>query len=550
MRQIQAHSNSLRSAELPGSKLAFDFQYADRQGRAILCREMQLKVKVEYALGGLDGVFQELPETSVRVSCDDNTPFNVGIVVDNSGSQSEALEEIKRGAQLLADDVIAAGGMVSLTRVSTQASSLVGLTQDPKVYADALAKTNVNRGWTALYDGIRLASEGLGAQVVQESEQGAVTCRRGRRSAIAVFTDGADNNSADEKHDKDSDGINTSIEDLIDTEHLGSKVPVYTIGMGDKVNGEILNRLAKATGGMFLSIQDHHVVGQAFERISDSLQESVEVCADLPTSCGPLGVRVTYTYKKGQETITKQESYETEVSCPAPPPKGRVVTIMMALSDPSLPESFRRQLVAQSMDWVSQARDKRVLLVLDDHHHNEHPQEIERLKSDLEAAGYVVDAMKEPKSGLHHKDLQGHELVWFTNPGYPVDDVRTAAMLRKHVGEGGGVVISGDDVSRAAGRGFRMSPLTGVKYRGNGVKSCGRVTNNGSKHGFSLHNSEITHPITLELDAKDLVYRNDIDHTTALSPDSEVLMWGSVKNGRCEVNTPVVIAREFDTHSK
>lgn len=545
VRQLQAHGNALRSAELDGSRLSFDFQHSDRSGRALSCRDMQLKVKVEYAQGGLDGVFHTLPDQFVEVSCDDDTPFNLGIVVDNSGSQLEALEAIKKGAHRLAQDVISAGGEVSLTRVSTQASSLVGLSDDADVFADALSKTHVNRGWTALYDGIRMASEGLGARAVEESVKGSKTCRRSRRTAIAVFTDGADNNSADEKNDKNSDGINTSIDDLIDTEHLGSKVPVYTIGMGDKVNVEVLNKLAKETGGMFLSIDDHHVVGQAFQRISDALQESVEVCADLPTNCGPLGVRVTYTYKKGQETVTEQESYETEVTCPAPPPKGRVVTVMMGLSDPSLPEAFRRQLVTQSMDWVAQSRDKRVLLVLDDHHHNEHRGEIEILKGDLESAGYHVNAIKERKKGLHHKDLAGYELVWFTNPGYPVDDLRSVAMLRAFVGAGGGVVISGDDMSRAAGNGFEMSPLTGLKYRANGVVSCGVRTNNGSKMGFSLQSSEVAHPITAGLDATDVVYRNDIDHSTALPGASEVLVWGRVKNGSCEVNTPVVIAREF-----
>lgn len=544
--QIQAHSNALRSAELEGSRLSFDFQHADHRGRAIRCRDMQLKVQVEYAVGGLNGVFQALPQQAVQVSCDDNTPFNLGIVVDNSGSQKEALEEIKRGAQRLADDVIAAGGQVSLTRVSTQASSLVELTPDRQLFADALSKTKVNKGWTALYDGIRLSSEGLGAQTVKESEKSSMTCRRGKRTAIAVFTDGSDNNSADEKHGEDSDGIHTTIEDLMKIEHLGSKVPVYTIGMGDKVDASILKTLAKETGGMYLGIDNHHVVGEAFDRISNSLQESVEVCADLPTHCGPLGVKVTYTYKKGQELITEQDTYETEVSCPAPAPKGRIVTVMMALSEPSLPEDFRRKLVAQSMDWVAEHHDKRVLLVLDDFHAHEHPHELQVLQGDLEAAGYTVDVYKESGFGLKAERLEPYDLVWFTNPGYPVDDLRSIKSLQAHLGQGGGVVISGDDISRLIGRGYPMAPLTGVEYRSNGVVSCGVRTNNGSKMGYALHGAELFHPVTLDLNTQGVVYRNDIDHTVALSPQTEVLMWGRVQVDQCEVNTPVVIAREFE----
>lgn len=542
---IQAHSHALRAAEHQGSRLSFDFRHSNRNGAALSCRELQLKVQVEYAKGGLDGVFYPVPDHMVRVSCDDKTPFNLGIVVDNSGSQIEAIEEIKRGAQGLAEDVISAGGQVSLTRVSTQASSLVGLTQDLQVFSEALSKTRVNRGWTALYDGIRLASEGLGEQALKEGDQGTTTCHRSRRTALAVFTDGADNNSADEKNVKNTDGIDTSIEDLIDTEHWGTKVPVFTIGMGDKVNQDVLTKLAKATGGMFMSIQDQRGVGQAFEQISESLRESVEVCAELPSCCGPLGVRVTYTYQKNGETVTEQESYETQVACKAPAPRGRVVTVMMALSDPSLPEHFRRTLVSQSMDWVAQAREKRVLLVLDDHHHGEHPREIELLRGDLESAGYRVDVLHEQGCGLKRRDLSAYQLLWFTNPGYPVDDLRSLEALRSFVGAGGGLVISGDDLTRAAGRGFKMSPLTGLQYRSNGVVSCGLTTNDGSNDGFALHRGEVQHPITQGLDASGVVYRNDIDHSSVVDSDAQVLLWGRVSNGDCQVATPVVVARDF-----
>lgn len=547
-RQVQANSNRLNSSIQDGGKFVVEYQHSDVQGRSLPCEDMGLSVTVEYAPGGVTGSFVPLESTKVRVSCEKDEPLYLGIVVDNSGSQGEELSEIQAGAKNLARDVIRRGGKVSLTRVSTQAKNLVALTDNLESINQALEATQVKKGWTALYDGIRMASEALGKEVIAESSQnGNSSCRRGQRTAIAVFTDGADNNSADENNDKESDGFATNIEDLMGLSHLGVKVPVFGIGMGKDVNQQVLESLASASGGVHLAIENHHAVGEAFGRISDALRESVEVCADLPVTCGEVGVRVTYSYTLNGEQVTSQETYSTEVECPAPPPKGRVATILMALSDPSLSPDFARKLVKNTADWSATGREKRVLLVLDDNGIRESRGEVPFLQDALLASGYQVEAIKERKRGLVPADLKGYDLVWFTNPGYPMNDRRSFKTLRKHVAEGNALIFSGDDMAHATGNGFSLSRLTRMTYVDNGIYACRLRTDNGSRNGYALHVGDFSHAITDGLSFNDVVYRNDIDHTWPLFPTKEVLMWGKVQDGKgCSMQTPVVTARIFE----
>lgn len=546
MRKGQAHSNSFRAQGSDGGKLVLDFQHSDRRGRSMSCASMGLEVQVEYAQGGLNGVFRPISGAKVRVSCEPDSPFNLGIVVDNSGSQAEAVDEIRRGASSLAKAVIDAGGKVSLTRVSTQASTLVPLTSDRDAIDRALANTRVNRGWTALYDGIRVAYEGLGLETLQESKKSVFACRRARRTAVAVFTDGADNNSADEKNAKNSDGLATTIEDLAEVRHLGVKVPVFAIGMGDKVDHAVLEKLASTSGGRHLRIDDHFAVTSAFDRISDALRNSVEVCADLPVTCGKVGFRIVYRYRRNGQLVTEKESFVSEVDCPAPAPSGKVANVFMALSDPSLSPDFASNLIKNTANWVAAGRSKKVLVVLDDNHHFEAPNEVSLLESTLREAGYTVESITEPRYGLTSDQVKGFDTIWFTNPGYPIDDWHTLKLLRRHVGMGKGLIMSGDDLSRANAFGFDPARLTRVRYAGNGHRSCGLPTDNGSSPGYRLQEGNFSHPITQGLDFTSVEYRNDIDHSRALQPSTEVLAWGEVSDGvNCRVKVPVVTAHDF-----
>ena len=64
---------------------------------------------------------------------------------------------------------------------------------------------------------------------------------------------------------------------------------------------------------------------------------------------------------------------------------------------------------------------------------------------------YNADLITERKGGITADDVAGYDVVWFTNPGYPFDDVRSIDTLTTFLAAGGGVVAQGDDITQSMG---------------------------------------------------------------------------------------------------
>ncbi len=139
----------------------------------------------------------------------------------------------------------------ALVRVSTEASVLQELTSTGSELDAAVESLFVANGWTALWDGIRLGAETLEDAFAEDAPGGGNAF-----PVVVAFTDGRDNNSADEQDTSYAgDGIDTSLEDLFELEAGGLRVPVYPIGTGD-ADEEELSELAEATGGAYFDLDD------------------------------------------------------------------------------------------------------------------------------------------------------------------------------------------------------------------------------------------------------------------------------------------------------
>ena len=91
---------------------------------------------------------------------------DIALVIDNSGSESGTLNDVREAAARLIEHVEGANGRVSLVRVSTEPSVLQPLSHDMTAARAALGDLHVKNGWTALYDGIRVGNETLGGAVL------------------------------------------------------------------------------------------------------------------------------------------------------------------------------------------------------------------------------------------------------------------------------------------------------------------------------------------------------------------------------------------------
>jgi hypothetical protein len=556
IRHLEARSYSIasepgarrRGATADGSTVSMALQAVDNNGKSIKCKASDIRVDVEVSTD--DGkTYRKIDKKSIELACSSDAPTDIALVLDNSGSQQKVLDETKRGAKSFATAVLNRKGRVSVTRVTTQAVPMLELGDDRVEIYRAIDSLFVGRGWTALYDGVRRGHESLGKVLGEPIDEPNAKCQTKRRGAVVLMTNGTDNNSADEQLADDSDGFATTVEELKSLNIQGVKTPVFTIGLGKEVDEATLKDLAQSTGGRYIGIDEVDGVGDAFKLLDDFLGDTVEVCADLPPTCGPVKVRVHYQYDHGQQQYESTEEYTTLAECPVARPEGRAATVLLTLTNPGIPSQTRDLMLKNTVDWVSAVDDPAVLIVRDDNHHNEYANEVSQLRDRLRAAGFATTMMNEPENGLLAGDIADYDVVWFSNPGWPMDDVASYTTLQSALADGIGVVLSGDDMSWSMGNSFSMSSITHLTHSNNGTSACGTAIDNNAAGKYTVTFENGTHPMLSGLAKSSFFYGDDIDQSVARGEGEEVLAWASFDGGKkCQVKVPVVVA--YDPSAK
>jgi hypothetical protein len=549
---VQSPQTALRAGS--GGFLSFEVLATDGAGTAVSCTEGELEVTVEIA--GDDGHFADVPPQTWTVNCDDGRTGDLAVVVDNSGSEDGFVPWLKQGATAMVDGVVARGGRASLVRVSTEANVEVPLTDDQSALDGAIDELFVANGWTALYDGVRMGNETLGfaapatAPVYDDLES---FCGTNRTLGVVAFTDGADNNSSDEHaadYDVESypgDGLDTTFEDLLDLRVGGVTTPLYTIGLGRDVESDALATLAEGTGGRYLHVDRAEQLPGVFDVVGDYFDARHQVCVELPElECGDFTVRVSTTWTSGSgEVVEGVVEHTVHMECEEVG-DGRVATILLTMEDPGFPASMADQLARQVVEWVSPRLRPRVLVVLDDNHHGEDDGDalvVASLLSDDD--NREVQFVHERDGGLTAADVDGYDVVWFSNPGYPMDDVGSVHTLTAFAAEGGGVVMQGDDMTWSWAGGFSMAGLTHLDHQNNGTSACGVGIDNRAGGAYRVAFGDVDHAVTRGLTGQSFRYSNDIDHSTARG-EGEVVLASATVDGRSGCMTPVPVVVGYD----
>lgn len=516
------------------------------------CADGDLEVQLS---GTMNGVSIDTPN-ALTVECVESRPTDVALVVDNSRSVRSVLGLAQEGAHTLANDVFASGGRASLVRVSTTAAVRSELTSDAAAFSAQVDDLHVSNGWTALWDGVRMAHETLGAAHAEPPApltDAAAFCAGAEKLAVVAFTDGRENNSAGQKllSNRD-DGMDTVMDDLMGLRADGATTPMYTVALGGEPDHDALGHLAAQSGGRHIAVADADDLPRVFEAVSNYADSTHQVCADIHNAgCGNLELFVKWAYTADSgDRVKGKYTYNMYIPCgdggpdvdPEPKPEepipGESATILLTMSHPQMDTGFASQLAGQAVDYVSRHVDPHVLVVLDDGHHNEFRGDAEFVAGLLEDRGYAVDLIDEPRSGLTEADVDGYDVVWFTNPGWPVDDEQSVRVLDAFRLNGGGVVFQGDDIAWALGRSFSMSDNTGLEFLNNGTSFCGRSTNNNRGNNYTVTVEDNDHPMTAGLAGQQFPYGDDIDNTRRLV-GTRVLAWADAEWGDCE-RIPVI----------
>lgn len=529
--------------------IGLDVLVTDGDGKPLSCVDGEVTMTVEISRNGMDGPWVLVDQSSQVATCVPSGNGDLALVVDNSGSQEGDLPVIQDGARRVVERIVGDGGRMSLVRVSTNAQKKTALVDDTAALGTAIDELFVNKGWTSLWDGVRMANETLGSaqgdgiELVTQPNAGEF-CTTARKQGIVLFTDGAENNSANQQLQTDAypgDGIDTTFQDLLSLRVGGSRAPIYAIGLGDYVDARALAELASNTGGRFLPLDDISDVDDMLQTVSEYFGSTHRVCSAVPSHlCGSLEVRVTHEVR-GDGGVTRNESlHHLEVPCDTRA-RGRVATILLTMTATETNAGERDKLMANTINWASPVDAPRVLFVLDDFHHGEFADDTQALYQALATAGYDASYLQEPEHGLQSSDLAGYDVVWFSNPGYPMDDKASFNALLEFSKNGGGVVLQGDDMTWSYGSAFPTTPLTHLRHQDNGTSACGVGIDNQIGGRYRVAMNVETHPVIAGLEGTSFLYGDDIDLSEALD-GTEVVAWATVESKASCAKRPVVTA--------
>lgn len=217
-----------------------------------------------------------------------DAPINLVLLLDTSGSMSGPGITAAKNA---ASNFI--GGLnpedrVAVVTFDDTVNTIIDFTTDHRAARDELSLVDAKRGaGTCLYD------------AAYQAVQMTATVPSGRR-AVVLFTDGVDETPAGKAcsvHDADN------VVDIANDP--GTRSPLYTLGMGSKVDQKNLQRLAQDTGGRFFFTPDDKQLDAIFIRLSDTLRSQYAVKYSSTAGPGSHTLAITAKYLSAQDTDTR-----------------------------------------------------------------------------------------------------------------------------------------------------------------------------------------------------------------------------------------------------
>jgi len=214
-------------------------------------------------------------------------PIYLVLALDTSGSMVGPGIEAARAA---AAEFV--GGLDSRDRVAILTfDNAVQTRMDPgdrQAAQEQIARIEAVRGaGTCLYD--------AAYQAVQIS----AAFPSGRR-AVILFTDGVDESA------KESGPCSVhTLEDVIALASTHIRVPIYTLGLGKRIDANTLQRLAERSGGRYLYSPDASKVEAAFLRLAEQLRTQYLLRYISTSGPGAHSVTVGITYEEGSDLDTR-----------------------------------------------------------------------------------------------------------------------------------------------------------------------------------------------------------------------------------------------------
>ena len=196
-------------------------------------------------------VYEDGVEQKVEVFQEAVTPISIVFAVDQSGSMKKAAEQMKVAARSFVESLRPQDPLATIL-FADKALFAHDLSTNRSWALDAIDQYQANGG-TALYDAVFNALQRLKGI-------------EGRR-VVVVMTDGRDENNPGT-----GPGSAHTFDDVLEKLH-GIEATIFPIGLGTRIDRDVLERLARESGGEAAFPEDVSMLGQEFRRIVENLRK-------------------------------------------------------------------------------------------------------------------------------------------------------------------------------------------------------------------------------------------------------------------------------------
>jgi VWFA-related protein len=230
---------------------------------------------------------QKVEVQDLRLAEDE--PINIVLVMDTSGSMSgPKIDDAKTAASNFISSLDDNDRAAFLTFDETIRTQL-DFTTDRSAFRDRIALVDANPGvGTCLYD------------AAFQAVQMASTLPSGRR-AVILFTDGVDETSSGGK----ACSVHTT-EDVINiASQGGTRAPIYTLGLGNRIDENTLKRIAELTGGRYIYSPDSSQLEEVFQLLSDQLRSQYILTYKSFAAPGAHTLAVSVNHLGAQDSDTR-----------------------------------------------------------------------------------------------------------------------------------------------------------------------------------------------------------------------------------------------------
>jgi VWFA-related protein len=215
-------------------------------------------------------------------------PINIVLAMDVSGSMSGAGIA---AAKTAASNFVSGLGVkdrVAIVTFDENVNTLIDSTTDHAAIRNKISTIESIRGaGTCLYD--------AAFQAIQIASM----LPSGRR-AVVLFTDGVDETASGGRCSTHTSG------DVIDIASAGgTRTPIYSLGMGGRIDENTLERLAELTGGRYLNSPDVTQLDAVFLRLSDQLRSQYILTYNSLAGPGAHTLAVSVSSSGSQDSDTR-----------------------------------------------------------------------------------------------------------------------------------------------------------------------------------------------------------------------------------------------------